>query len=235
MIIFRQKLPSNISKEELIAAKKLSEKAWSYPGKVLFEKWFYGSNLISLVFEDNSLIGFACGTFIDKNIINLTVTIIDPAYRNQGLASKLNKVILRNFLLQKKQNWEPLYITFRTMSPDLYKRFYSKVSECFPDYKNKIRSTTKGEKVVFQKTTKYFGQEFQCDAEKFIIKGATRNFPQLNYRKDRIPWSGVYAIDNMFKDQLKIMECTGDAYVVVGTLGPLMRKLYTFILRYFDA
>lgn len=218
--------PQEIPDDKLREAKVLSERGWAYPGPVLFRKWLLGGDVTVFAYKGNFLVGFASAAFVDDNIINFTVTIVDKDYRNKGIASGLNRRILKYYFSNEKIIFKPLFIAFRTMNPLLYQRFYAKMSSTFPDYKNRNRSASQAEIAVFKKVTKYFSQGHQSDERKFIIFNATKDFPQLNYKKNSIPWSNNEIINKMFEKELHLAEGRGDAFLVVGSLSVVKKILY---------
>ncbi len=208
----------------------VTKKAWVDPGEKLVKKWVEMIDIIVLFKDKKKIVAFAIGNYINEDTLHLVSTMVDKNYQGRGLGPKMNKMILTEFIKsRKKKIFRPAYIVFRTTSPKVYEKFY-KEARIYPDYKYS-KEPTSFEKKVFNEIVRDLAKDKEVDEKNFIIKKATREYPQLTYEKDKIPWSDNAEINKFFEDNLKLKEKEGNAIIIVGKISSL--KILLFHLSLF--
>lgn len=196
----------------------LTRKSWGNP-ESLARRWLLLADYLVIVYKGKDLVAFAIGSILEKRTLNLTATVVNKAFSGRGLASKMNKLIITNFVIS---NFLPLvsgglYFVFRTPNPKLYEGIRKKIS-VFPDYR-KMRAPTKDELKIFRKVVKTFCPNNSYNEDKFIILGAYKLFPDLIYKSEgSIPKPADRDVYDFFVKNLSLKKKQGNTMVVVGRL-----------------
>ena len=214
--------PAQIKDQLINDIRMITKKAWADP-RDLAEKWFKVSNILVLAYDQNSICGFALGSYVDDEVLFLPATMTTSIAQFRGLAVFLNNAIIKSFFLHiissgkrdsSKAN-EPIYVVFWTPSPLMYS-IVAKHMELFPSPTRSV-PTDKEREAVAKAIKKYSCfMPVNFDDKRFVDIGCDLNYPELVYDRDKIPWARDKKINDFFENNLELTKKTGNNFVVVG-------------------
>jgi len=203
----------------------ITKRALGDPGD-LAKKWFYMADILAIARREGRIKGYAIGKYIRDTLFFFPVTMVLPQDRNKGLAMFMNYTILRMLWRRriKKAKWriwkwfQPLYITFRTYNPILY-RAISKRIDVVPSVKGRIPSPQ--EVKIAREVANLSSPEYKFDPQTFVIEGALSSYPEL-FKNENVPWTSDRRVNEFFEKHLKLSEKKGNVFVVVGRVPKLL-------------
>lgn len=187
------------------------------PGDYI-DNWFKNTDYFVVAIEGDGIVAFMGYKTLPNKFLYIVVTMVLKEYQNSGVATLMFKRMMSDFLLHNLGNiLKTQYFIFRTQNPTAYAALHRKF-ELFPkvaeatqitaDLQNSICTCVESiwPSVFFEKTT-------------FVLHDAYLNYPSLAIEPEKVQWSGVESIDNMFRKVLHLDTESLDALLVVGRIN----------------
>ena len=165
-----------------------------------------------------------------EEVVHLGLTMIDPAYRQRGLAAALYGTTC--FLLCARQQMRPLWISNVTQVPSVFGLVEAHFVDVFPSVRAGARRPFSHLQLARQVASRYrdvygAGPEAEFDEERFVLSNAyTEGSKALKKRFEEAPMYRDDAVNAYCRDHLDYER--GDDFVQIGrfTAGGA-RKYFT--------
>lgn len=205
--------------------------SWGNPGK-LGEKWVDLADIILVARDDSDReVAFAMGNYLKKDVVVLVATAVREKNKNSGIGTALNFEIIK-ISIQKRIRESIFsvflshYFVFRTPNPTLYSLTSAKVP-LFPGVEK--RSPSKKELEIFDLIVEKFTKNAKVDKDNFVIFNSLKEYSDLIYKKDFIPWSRDEKVNNLFEKSLDLTKQQGNTMVIIGKINPVKIILFQVI------
>lgn len=198
----------------------LTTDAYGEPGELL-QRWLSLADVMVVASQDGTPRGFMMGRLLRPDVLLFIAAMVHPVARRLGLLSYMSAYVVwvawlarvRSAGWRLWQSAQTLYLTFRTANPVLYSSVAKKVRlNPSPD----CREVSSSETEIATLVARAYGVEDGFDRTTFVMHGALLPYPDLIYRPNRIPWCDDRAINDFFRELLRLEEMQGNDLVAVG-------------------
>jgi hypothetical protein len=210
---------SLVKKNDVICKiKELIKVSWGDPGG-LIDDWISSADVLVLSYKDEDLRGFSIVNHVQDNIFYLRATVIHQEDINKGLGKFMNYLCVKFLINEKHGIWkfwkclENIYFISCISNPLAYATIFKK-RKVYPTLENAYKLSAQDKEVAL-KVTKRFCPNAVFDTETFVLKGDLKPYPDLIYKKEKIPWSNDKKIDEFFEDRLKLTQEEGNTLLVL--------------------